>query len=75
MLRARVDRTMEKIRRGGLPAPTDAKPLVEGGDGNLCSGCSETIEPAEQRYSVRVVASYRFHDVCYNAWVTFKSAV
>jgi hypothetical protein len=75
MLRARVDRTLEKIRLGGLPAAPEAKPLIEGGDGNLCSGCGETIEPADQLYSVRVVAPYRFHDVCYNAWATFKPAV
>jgi hypothetical protein len=67
-----MDKTLEKIRHGGLPAATDAKPVIETGDGNLCSGCGETIESLEELYAVRVVMSFRFHDVCYNGWATFK---
>jgi hypothetical protein len=74
MSQGRIDKTVDKMRRGGLPAPTDDKPSVEAGNGNRCSGCSETIEPVDQLYFVHVrrVALLRFHDVCYNAWATFK---
>lgn len=71
MLRARIDKTLEKLRYGGLPAPIEAKPVVESGDGNLCSGCGESIEPFEQLYGVRVILPFRFHDVCYYTWATF----
>lgn len=74
MQRGRIERTLNKTRSGGLPKPTDDMPSIETGNGNRCSGCSETIEPAEQLYFVHVhrVALLRFHDVCYNAWVTFR---
>ena len=70
--RERVEKTLDKMRRGGLPAPTADKPSIETGSGNRCSGCDETIEPTEMLYAVRVVVPLRFHDVCYNAWATFK---
>jgi hypothetical protein len=72
MMRARIDKTLEKIRDGRLPVTTDEKPLIETGDGNLCSGCGDTIGPIEQLYRPRVVP-FRFHDVCYYVWATFKN--
>ena len=67
MMRARIDKTREKIRAGRLPQTTDAKPAIEAGDGNLCSGCGEIIVHTEQLYRPRG-AALRMHDVCYYAW-------
>lgn len=69
-----MDKTRDKMRRGGLPAPTDDVPLVRMGIGNRCSGCSEIIDTADEDYlvNVRGVALLRFHDVCYNAWATYS---
>jgi hypothetical protein len=74
-LQGRIDKTLDKMCRGGLPAPTSDKPVVETGNGNRCTGCSETIDPIEQMYFIviRGVGSFRFHDICYNAWATFKT--
>jgi hypothetical protein len=73
MLRARIDKTREKIRDGRLPLVPDAKPAIETGDDNLCSGCGELIRPSEQLYRPGV-AGFRFHDVCYYVWATFKAS-
>jgi hypothetical protein len=67
MLRARIDKTREKIPDGRLPLVPDPKPVIETGDDNLCSGCGEPIRPIEQLYRPRV-ASLRLHDVCYYIW-------
>lgn len=70
----RADKTRDKTRRGGLPAPTDDKPSLETGNGSRCSGCAETIQPIERLYFVRIgsLVLLRFHDVCYEAWANFK---
>jgi hypothetical protein len=37
-------------------------------------GCGESIDTTEEEYflNLRGIALLRFHDVCYNAWATFK---
>jgi hypothetical protein len=73
--KAGIDKTLDKMCRGGLPAPPKDKPVVETGNGNRCSSCSETIDPIEQMYFIviRGVGSFRFHDIRCNAWATFKT--
>jgi hypothetical protein len=70
----RADKTREKMRRGGLPAPTRHTRLVGQGDGNPCDGCRETIHPSERLCTVSVerALDWRFHEGCYDAWVTFR---
>ena len=70
----RAERTLDKIRRGGLPAPTEHTQLVGNGDGRPCDGCGETIHPSETActVSVRRTLDWRFHEACYEAWLTFR---
>jgi hypothetical protein len=37
MSQGRIDKTLDKTRRG-LPPPTDDRPVIESGNGNRCSG-------------------------------------
>ena len=69
----RADKTRDKTRRGGLPAPTQHTLLVATGDGRPCDGCGETIHPSEEAslVSAHQALDWRFHDVCYEAWSTF----
>jgi hypothetical protein len=71
----RFEKTIEKIRRTGLPGPTtlDVRQLVAG-DGTQCDGCGEAISLREDLHQVNVrgVLTLRFHDVCYSAWSTYK---
>lgn len=71
--RWRADKTLDKMRRGGLPAPAPHTTQLGVGVGSPCHGCTETIEPTEKQYDVRVreILDLRFHDSCYTAWVTF----
>jgi hypothetical protein len=70
----RVDKTLEKMRRGGLPATTEHTWLVGIGDGRPCDSCGETIHKTEVLCTVSVLHAldWRFHEVCYDAWVKFK---
>jgi hypothetical protein len=70
----RFEKTHEKIRHGGLSAPTHDPRQIGVGDGSVCDGCGETIEPRDHLISVNVrgVLALRFHDKCYAAWSTFK---
>jgi hypothetical protein len=70
----RLDKTSDKTRRGGLPAPTEHTLLVGNGDGRPCDGCGETIHPSETAslVSVHHALDWRFHDGCYEAWSTFR---
>ena len=43
----RVEKTCDKIRRGGLPGPGEHTQLVGSGDGRPCDGCGEAISPSE----------------------------
>jgi methionyl-tRNA synthetase len=44
------------------------------GDGRQCDGCGETIQPSDMLHTVSIFGglSWRFHEVCYEAWKTFK---
>jgi hypothetical protein len=45
MTQGRMDKTVDKMRRGGLPAPTQHTRVVALGDGRPCAGCGETVHP------------------------------
>jgi hypothetical protein len=70
----RFDRTTEKTRSGGLPSPAGYSRQLSVGDGGRCDGCGETVQPSDILCSVTVLSglSWRFHEVCYDAWVAFK---
>jgi hypothetical protein len=70
----RAEKTLDKMRRGGLPAPTQHTRTIGIGDGHPCDGCTETIEPTDAEHAVRVrgILDVRFHETCYEAWATFK---
>jgi hypothetical protein len=73
--RQRADRTKDKTRRGGLPAPIGyaRRPML--GDGTPCDGCGDAIRPTDMLFMVSFPGfdvSWRLHDVCCEAWVEFK---
>jgi hypothetical protein len=71
----RADRTTDKTRRGGLPAPTGYARKPSLGDGRPCNGCGEVIPPTEMLFTVSFAEdslSWMFHDVCCEAWVKSK---
>lgn len=70
----RADKTTDKTRRGGLPAPTQHTVKVSEGDGKPCDGCGETIGLLDDLSTVARVSAlgWRFHGSCYTAWVTFR---
>lgn len=74
-LQGRIDKTVDKMRRGGLPAPTKHTRLVGLGDGRPCDGCGETIHPTERRCAITITVhaafEWRFHEECYQAWASF----
>jgi signal transduction histidine kinase/AmiR/NasT family two-component response regulator len=72
--RWRADKTLDKMRRGGLPAPTEHTRKIAVGDGRSCHGCTEPIEPTEALHDIhaRGILDLRFHETCYVAWVTFE---
>jgi hypothetical protein len=71
----RQERTTDKARGGGLPAPPIEPPEIGAGNGTPCDGCTETIHPTERMCTVNVygVATLRFHDSCHRAWITCKT--
>ena len=74
MTQDRIDKTRDKMRRGGLPPATREGPSTRAGLGHRCDGCDEMIDLAETQYDVTVagVVSLRFHDVCYTTWANFR---
>jgi methionyl-tRNA synthetase len=70
----RFQKTTDKARRDGLPTPTEFVRQVTVGDGRQCDGCGETIQPSDMLHTVSIFGglSWRFHEVCYEAWKTFK---
>ena len=74
MMRGRMDKTHDKMRRGGLPAPTADRPAIDIGTYGLCDGCSDPITPMDRMnvVAIRNALSLRFHDECYSAWSTFN---
>ena len=71
----RFEKTLEKLREHGLPAPTHIAPRQFSlGHGSPCDGCGETVEPGDGLLTVTIgeAHSLRFHEPCYAAWSTFK---
>lgn len=72
----RSERTVDKTRRGGLPAPFTGKTWVGPGTSKECSGCSEPIAPEEREYEVEIsdALTLQLHAECHQAWITFDGA-
>ena len=62
--------TRDKTRRGGLPSPGGHYAVEEAGDGRLCDGCGERIDPAAKFVTVtaRRWLPLWLHCYCYQAW-------
>ena len=71
----RAERTREKTRRGGLPAPLRARPAVGRGNSEPCSGCGEEKASSAIQYDVTWAGAvtFSFHEECYRAWSTFPA--
>ena len=71
--RARIERTVDKMRRGGLPAPFTGRTWVHFGTSRPCSGCCEPVISSEREFGVELskALTFVFHVECYNAWMTF----
>jgi hypothetical protein len=70
----RFDKTLEKLRRGGLPPVTaNHRREVTAGLGQQCDGCDDWIGRYEQLHRLIVEDTVRlgFHDACYRAWVNY----
>ena len=72
-MRWRTDKTRDKMRRGGLPAPFPVKPWRGNGSGERCSGCGDAIARTETEVEVDVrgALTLLFHEECYRAWESF----
>ena len=70
---ARLARTLDKTRRGGLPAPIEGKLYAGRSSLQMCNGCGDKIASAETEYEVEIgeVITFRFHTGCYQAWKSF----
>ena len=75
-MRWRADKTRDKMRRGGLPAPFPSKPWRGNGSGDSCSGCGDVIARTETEIDVDVRGAFTliFHVECYGAWSSFPEA-
>jgi CheY-like chemotaxis protein len=71
----RAERTQDKTRRGGLPAPLPARPSMGRGNGEPCSGCGDPKARSAIQYDVTWagVVTFSFHEECYRAWSTFPA--
>ena len=72
-MRWRADKTRDKMRRGGLPAPFPAKPWRGNGSGDVCRGGGDVIARAETQVDVDVrgALTLAFHEECYRVWASF----
>jgi hypothetical protein len=72
-MRWRADKTRDKMKRGGLPAPFPAKAWRGNGSGDVCSGCGDVIARADLQVDVDVRGALilTFHEACYEAWSKF----
>ena len=73
----RTERTVDKARRGGLPAPSAKAETWAGlGSGRACCGCEEKIERSEHEYEIAFAdtLAFWFHGECHTAWLTFSRA-
>jgi hypothetical protein len=70
----RIEKTINKTRLGGLPAPTRAAADFHLGNGKACDGCGDIITTRETLYRVdlRGIVQLRFHHECYTAWNSYK---
>ena len=61
------------MRRGGLPAPLDAKAGMGPGSLKLRSGCDDPIKFEDREFELDVLEALtlRFHSECYAAWSGF----
>jgi hypothetical protein len=62
--------TRDKTRRGRLPSPVGHYAVENPGDGRLCDGCGERIDPAAKFFTVtpRRWLPLWLHFDCYRAW-------
>ena len=70
----RFGRTIDKTRRGELPANTDKTAYFVPGSGTECDGCGDVIAIGEKLYRVNVQGLMQlcFHHECYVAWSTYE---
>ena len=68
----RSDRTLDKVRRGGLPAPLNRQLWVGPGSNKLCNGCGERISREEREFEINFAdtLAFAFHPECYKAWMS-----
>lgn len=73
----RTERTIDKLRRGALPAYGPAKMWIGPGSSRKCNGCGESITDQEQEFELEVstVISFRFHAECHQAWMAFGDGI
>ena len=73
MLQTRIDKTLDRLRAGQLPA-APVLTLAAEEAGQPCSGCGEPLEASERYYYLRGHdgESLRFHLICHEVWVRFK---
>ena len=70
----RFDKTLERLRQGGLPAVTpNHRREVTAGLGQQCDGCDDWIDRYEQLHRLIVEDTVRLglHDTCYRAWISY----
>ena len=72
----RTERTLDKARRGELPAGLRGKMWIGPGSAKRCNGCGESVARGEQEFELEVAdaLTFRFHAECYHAWATFSGA-
>jgi hypothetical protein len=75
-MQGRAEKTRDKMRRGGLPAPFPADPWRRIGTGDPCRGCGDPIDRGDTQMDVDVRGALvlAFHEGCYLAWSTFSDA-
>lgn len=75
-MRWRADKTRDKMKRGGLPAPFPGRPWRGSGSGDICSGCGDVVGRTETEIDVDVRGALTLilHEECYRAWSTFPEA-
>ena len=64
---ARTERTLDKLRRGGLPASLSGKTWGGAGTSKNCDGCGEPVRADDWKFEVEVEerSPLRFHAECH----------
>jgi hypothetical protein len=57
---ARIARTLDKTRRGGLPAPFEAKLYAGPGSLAACDGCGDKIASEEREGEIEPAVAFTF---------------